>query len=276
MKKFSKLIFLIPLIVILGIVFIIIGNTSSNSGLARAGLIILQLGLPIVMLAMVSAAIIMMMKGASDSNDKNDDETISQKEKEYSEINDINTSYGRQSRYKEADYIAHHTSKAYKNSNKKEKIFSFALFGFLIGNIFLVFIFGFFKIKIGVFVCLGLFAGTILLCFIIKTILEKVSIHARVSTKKKDREIMSGIVKACLLSSASTRSGTSKNATTRVTGVTYRIIISANGMEYTAYSNEFYEEGEPVAFALLKGRFVSIVDIEELKKEIQEKSSLLK
>ncbi len=262
MKKLIRLslIALLPLVV--GIVLMFAG--SSNEQVFDIGMKILTFGEPFVMFACVVIALIMMITGKlGDDQDKttitdadsNSTDSASEKEVEYGKLEDINTSRGFSSRIKSGMYIMDHVAHNYENSSTKEKVFSWLFFGFLMTNFALILVFGFLQLLAGAITCFALFVGTILIALVVKVILEKTSKNIDMS-KHSIQEIVSGKVKACLFSSSSSVGA----RTTRVTNVTYRVIVVANDHEYTAYTNDFYETDQSVDIIILGKHRAFIVD----------------
>lgn len=277
MRKFVLAVaIIIPLLFISGIALIVIGGTQ-NEPLALAGSMIMSLGLPIVMVILVGVGLVIMITGGASvkKNDKGNeqDDNVSEIEKEYSNIAEINTSNNYiENRTKNAEYVGNHSANIYRNSSTTVKILGWIFLGFLLTNVILALIFAFFGNKLGMFICFGLFVGTIIISAICKFISEKVSMSAKVYTGSKKREVLDGKVKHCFLSSTKSVSVGSRHPISRVVDVTYRVVITANGKDYNAYTKDFYETGDDVKIAVLGGSRVKIVTEEELK----ESESLLK
>ena len=281
MRKFVLAVaIIIPLLFISGIALIIIGG-SQNESLALAGSMIMSLGLPITMVILVGVGLVIMITGGAKVNknddviDDNENDDLSEKEKEYSNIVDINTSYGYENRAKSDNYVIQHSANIYKNSSTKEKILGWVFLSFLLLNVILALIFAFLGIKLGMYICFGLFGGTIIICAIGKFISEKVSMSAKIYTKSKKREILEGKVKHCFLSSSVSTGGGRNGShwhTERLVKVTYRVVVTANGKDYNAYTKDFYNTGDDVRIAVIGGKRAKIVSEEEIEKS----ESLLK
>ncbi|MDE7455012.1 MAG: hypothetical protein K2M64_04205, partial [Clostridia bacterium] len=259
---------LIPIIV--GLALNIIGGQTDNAQLQRIGQAVLSIGVPVTMFVLVVACIVLMSMGKlSDNNDEQNTKQTSEAEQEYSQIDDVNTSYSYQSHNKKGDYISRHVANNYKNSTVKEKVLGWLFFGFLIGDFALIFVFAVLRNLTGIIVCLSIFAGTILISLIVKVILERTSMLAKYD-KRKGHKLLDGEVKACLLSSVSSTSvgGSGRRSTTRIKGVIYRVIIVADdGQEYTAYTDNFYETGDVISFFAHGKRRATIVNEDELQDE---------
>ncbi|MDE5789369.1 MAG: hypothetical protein K2H78_03010, partial [Clostridia bacterium] len=259
--------FLVPIPFIVGLVLRLFGNSAGNAGLVRVGAGLMAYGTPAIMFILIVVAIVMMMTGKL--TDKKPDVTFgesqeepaeenqeSEKEREENAIEDINSSYGYESRMKLAEYQMEHVADAYANANKGTRIKGWLFFGFLMTDFALCMIFVFLNIMLGFFICLGIFAGTILISIIVVVILQKTSMSGRISYGKYDT--CSGIVKACVLSSMGSTGGSHANSTVRVNSVTYLVIIVVDGKEYNAYSSGCYCKGDKLTVAVKRnGRGVA-------------------
>lgn len=249
---------------------------ADDENVSRIGGLLLEIGVPVTMFLLVVIGLILIITGKIDLSDyrkTNSDTTPSETptdavpltdaERERNEINEVNSSYHRQSQLRQGEYIARHAATNYRNASPKEKLFSWLFFGFLMTDFALILVFMFLRIFIGMYICFGLFGGTILLSFIVVKTKEKTSLNAS-KRKRKIREVLSGEVKFCTLSSSTSVGGSSRRSTTRITGVTYRVIIESDGQEYVAYSKEFYNEGDTVRFGVIGKKSATIIDDEDL------------
>ncbi|MDE5756822.1 MAG: hypothetical protein K2I23_07010 [Clostridia bacterium] len=276
MKTLRKLSFIIFIPIILGIVLIIAGSGSNNAQVTHAGEMILSIGIPVTMFIVFVIGLVMMITGKTvNDNSNTHDEMVggkangSERESELSEIEDVNSSYGYESQRRQGEYYMRQTAKAYKNATPKEKILGGLFLGFLLTDFALIMVFAFFRIMVGAIICFCSFGGTILLCLIVTKIREHMSMKAKLDIANS--KILCGEVKACLMSSStSTGGGDRHNSTTRITGVIYRVVISAEGKEYTAYSKKFYETGESVVFAVRGNKGATIIDNEKFMQETDE------
>ncbi|MDE5592356.1 MAG: hypothetical protein K2I75_00205 [Clostridiales bacterium] len=181
------------------------------------------------------------------------------RQKEYKQLADINSSRGYSSKIKEVEYIARHSSDAYKNSSAKDKVFGWLFFGFLITDFFMIMVFAFIGIFVGTIVCFCLFGGTILLAILITVIRQKISMS--VGRKRKNREILDGVVKLCTVSST-TSTG---SRTVRINNVVYKVTITSGENEYVAYSQDYYDRGEKIKFCKIGKYLASIMDEDKLE-----------
>ncbi|MDE6790207.1 MAG: hypothetical protein K2J61_00640, partial [Clostridia bacterium] len=139
MKKLTKLSFLVPVPFLVGLALRITGTYTDNQGLARVGTGIMIYGTPIIMFILVVIGIIMMTTGKL--SDKKSDVTFGESAEESSEegqkseeekaLEDINSSYGYESKMKLAEYQMDHVANAYANSSKGNRIKGWLFFGFL-------------------------------------------------------------------------------------------------------------------------------------------------
>lgn len=264
MKKLTKLSLIVLIPLVLGIALVVIGGHNSDEKMIRIGEAVLSYGLPITMFSLVVIGLILMITGRT-SDDKMNGEQPKTKEQEATDIADVNSSHGYESHRKSDEYMAGHLAENYRNSTPKEKVLGWLFFGFLMGSFALIFVFGALRNITGIIVCLGLFCGTIFISLIVKVILEQISM--RVNLRKLDgKETFKGVVTACLLSSTTSTGGSHRRHTTRITGVVYRVNIEHDGQQYTAYSRNYYEQGEGVFFIVRHRSLVAIVDEDKVAK----------
>lgn len=261
MKKLYKLSIIIFIPLILGLVLNIVGGRTGNEQMQAIGQKVLAIGTPVAMFIIVVVGLILMVTGKlneSKGDNKTQDEQVSGREREEADITDVNSSYSYRSNNQKGEYMIRHVANNYKNSTLKEKVLGWLYFGFLMTDFALIFLFAVLRNLTGVIVCFCIFGGTIIVSIIVKVILEKTSMRAKFDPSKD--ELLHGKVKACLLSSVSSTGGGERRRTTRITGVTYRVIITLDDTEYAAYSSAFYDEGEEIAFFVRGTRAATIVD----------------
>lgn len=291
MKKLAKLSLIVFVPLILGLVVNVIGGQSGNESAVKAGILILKIGVPVTMFVLVVVGLILMITGrlTEDKNgvggstdadvkpatptgeDLEKGETAAEKEEE--KIEDINSSVGYESQLKAAEYQMEHVAENYRNSSRADKIKGWLFGGFLITDFALIMLFIFLQIPTGIFICLGIFAGTILISIIVVTILQK---RGMTLSRRKGVEYVGckGVVKACLLSSMSTRGGASRHSTTRVTNVVYRVIIDVDGREYTTYGRQFYDVGEKLDVTVRKdGKGTAVIEHKTPEEEAAERKA---
>ena len=164
-------------------------------------------------------------------------------------INDINNSNYYENKLNNAKFSARHAANNYKNTSTKGKVFGTLFLVLILADVVLAIIFFYFNIIIGALICIGVFAAAILTSMIVVKTAERRSLKFDVN-KLNDTRIYCGEVKACMLSS-STSVGDSDRGHSRITGVVYKVIVEYEGNSYTAFSRDFYENGEKVRFAIL-------------------------
>lgn len=265
MKKLIKLSFIVFIPFVGGLITTLVGSFTKNETVINIGMMIMSIGIPVTMFALVVIGLVLIMTGRL-----NDGERPPRNRKtEQAEIDEVNSSYGYESKLREAEYISRHAAENYKNSTDKEKALGWLYFGFLMTDFALILVFAFSDIMLGALICFCIFVGTIILSVIIKVILEKTSMSFKPRRRKKRRQFHCGEVKACLLSGTTSTGSSNRHSATRIVNVTYRVIINSKGKEYTAYSDKFFETGELVVFELKGCRLASIVDREQLAEEVE-------
>ena len=185
------------------------------------------------------------------------------RDEEEKQIEKINSTYGAENQYETARYHIKHASNAYRLSNRKEKILGFLLVGVLLA------LFAGVPISMSTghivlgFVCLGGFAGIIILAMVIVTVRQRISMSGKgydpLSAKK-------GRVIACTLSGQS-------SVNDRITSTVYKVRIDVDGEEKIAYSWEYYNQGDEIFVLSHKKRKnpVSIIDKPEEPFDVQER-----
>lgn len=282
MKKLRKLSFVIVVPVVVGIGLIIAGMVTDNGAFTTAGLITLFGVTPACMVILIIVALILIMMGKIDFHSARmeeeryyDDEPESNTmdgeafradggenfgaQAEREAIDDINSSRGYESQIKSGEFHARHVVNNFRHSTKKEKILGFLLVVFLLGDAALLVVFGLNEMFVGAIVCFCVFAGTIIALLIGKTVLEK---RSKNGGKALDgAEPINAVVNFCVFSSSASVGGVSSPAATRINRVTYRVSLRADdGNEYTAYTDNFYEEGESVKIVPVGRKLASIVE----------------
>ncbi len=162
------------------------------------------------------------------------------KEEEAEQIDRINSTYGYDNKIAMAEHQFAHIKTAFRASDRKEKVFGCIflivllslLAGFPIAMVFGQNIVG--------FCCLGAFAFIIILSMVIVTVRQKISRSERGYDMSDPHR---GKVLSCSMSS---ESSTGSDHRTRIMSTVYKVKIAADGEERTAYTREFFHEGEEV------------------------------
>lgn len=265
MKKLIKLSLIVLIPLITGFALVLIGGKNGDENIIRIGEVVLSFGIPITMFSLVVIGLVLMITGKlSDNDGKLSGDQSKTKEEEYSDIQDVNSSYGYESHRKSDEYMARHLAHNYKNATPKQKVLGWLFFGFLMTDFFMILVFGMLHIIKGVVVCVCLFGGTIFVSLIVKVILEKTSMRVNLD-KLNGKEAFNGVVTACLLSSTTSVGGSKRRNTTHIIRVVYRVLIERDGEQYTAYYDKFYEEGDEVFFVIRHKSLVAIVDADKVR-----------
>lgn len=260
---------LIPLAVGLGC--LIGGTNSNNHTVAFAGKIVLEAVVPGVMAILVAAVLIWKYRSikkfkeesaatdeAQAESDEAKEETPSQREREQNMLNAVNSTRGYASRAKLAEYEMEHVVEGMSHAPKwglpVGLICFFSLLGLLIAATILLIK----RIFVGAIVCAAIVGVTLITTFIVMAVSRARAVNGDISKAKK---ITEGKVKSCfMVGMAETRTPFGHGETVRVQGVTYRVIVVADGVEYGAFSNKFYETGETVTVAVMSKNKAKIVE----------------
>ncbi|MDE6189733.1 MAG: hypothetical protein K2G37_05560 [Clostridia bacterium] len=286
-----------PVFFFIAIGMMIAGSATSNDLISKIGTTLLTVFFPILAIVLVGAILGSAIRGKGknstdkqsedESREKSDndefktyddadniaidnfdskelsslgEESLDEKEKELSQIENINSSVDYDNRMKQGEFIASHSAKIFQTYSKKQKILSTLFLIYLLTTFALIFVFGYFHIIPGVITCISLFAGTIIICMIVVKVSERLSMR-KIDVNSGKYEIVCGAVKNCFLSST-TSSGGMRG--TQITGVVYRVVVNANGKDYTAYSREFRTRGDIVMIAIIGKKRATIIDGDEL------------
>lgn len=191
-----------------------------------------------------------------DVHTNNRDSVEITRESEREAIEKINSTYCSENRMAMAEHQLRHISAA-RNSGaqgKNAKLFGILLIIWLLGAFAGIIICAMFHAMVGVFICMGIFAGTIIICIVVITIRQKISM----SDKYYDpTDVRKGEVISCTVSSQTSTGGRHYS---RVMSVVYRIAVEVDGEQKVAYSRSVYEAGEEVD-VLLNRKFESMVKI---------------
>ena len=279
MNKLYRMALLVFIPVITGIVMFIVGNTTGDFEITKTGLLVLAIGTPATITLLVFIGLILMATGklikpeqptqqnqdeAKDNISEQDGDSQTtvapqtQSELEQARLDDINSSYGYSSREKLAEYEMQHIANASKMYTAKQKAPVILFIVFLFVDFALTPTFAVLGIFVGAIICAALFVGSVLTVFIVKMVLTKRSMRAG-KDGDKDREVLEGTVKGCVMSSMTTAKY-GQIATARVNSVVYAVVITVGEEQYTAYSEKVYETGESVKFYKLGKRLAAILE----------------
>lgn len=270
----------IPLAVGMGC--LIGGTNHDNHTVALIGKYTLA-AVPVVMAILVAAVLIWKFRGVrkseSDTTDTTDDktavadeapsgeakeETPSQREREQQAIAAVNSTEGFISRANLANYEAEHISEGMKHAPKWGLPVGLICFFSLITLLVAATVLLIKHIFVGAIVCATIFGVIIITAFIVMAVSRAKATNGDISKAKK---ITEGKVKACfMVGMAETRTLYGHGETVRIQGVTYQVIVTADGNEYRAFSKQFYETDENVTIAVMGKKRAKIVENAEPEK----------
>ena len=268
MKKFARLTLLCFIPVGVGVVCFIVGNSIGNSTVTYVGMLSLIAVLPAMMLVFLIIGLILGSMGKLSGKTDKADETLSQKEQEQNMIDAVNSTSRFESRVNMAEYEMQHVAEGMKHAPKWGIALGLTFFFSLVALLIAATVLLIKGVFIGAIVCAGLFGGTLITTFIAMTISRAIAKNGDISKAKK---ITEGKVKTCyMVGTATTRTGGNRyritnGETVRINSVTYRVLIDADGEEYAAISNDFYETDEIVTIAVMGKKHAKILNQTELK-----------
>ena len=265
-KKPNKLALLVFIPIAVGIGLIIGGSVDDSYAMRMAGVYVLFGGsfAMAVIMTIVTIAIGLRPDKSTDKTkpDGNASTPATPTDKarngaaeEAERIADINTSYGYDSKIKEAEHQVSHIKRAYKHSSGGDKVKSFLFLGFLLTDFFMIIVFAMLRIFVGSIVCFVLFGGTIIVSLIVVKIKEHMSVSTNFDRKAYERKLAT--VVTCVMSSSTSTGGSSS----RISSITYRVQLDIDGKTYNAYSRTFYNDGAKIEVWLKKnGSTVKIIE----------------
>ena len=195
---------------------------------------------------------------------ENERKELSQREREENALNAINDSERFESRANMANYEMQHVREGMRNAPKMGIVIGITSFLLLVADLIVATVLLIKGILVGAIVCAALFGGVIIIALISTVVSRAIAMNGNISRAKK---IIEGNVKTCFMSDTTTvKTDGSHSQTVRVTGVTYRVVVIADGKEYGAFSRQFYETDEKVTIAVMGKKRAKIVDKTELDK----------
>lgn len=261
MKKLEKLCFLVAVPILVGIALFIAGAIKVNEQILQASLMVWFIGTPVAILVLVIVGVILGAKGKlSQFDDYPDNAAVSEEERDFKRNKNANSSHRSKSAIERVDDVMRQTNNAYKHSSPKHLIFGGLFFSLFIIDFIFIFVFFIKQMTAGIITCFCILAGLMLLALIIAKLSERKSIKAKVDINKS--QILCGEVKACVVSSAMNIVGKRS--------VTFKVLIDADGITYTAYTKKIFDEGATVVFAVIGNGKASIVDNDKFMKEAEE------
>ena len=190
------------------------------------------------------------------------EEAGSQKEREREMVSAVNRTSGFESRVKLGESEAAHVAEGMKNAPKWGIALGLTFFFLLVADVVVATVLAINRIFVGTIICAALFAVVIITLLIVMSVRRARATNGDISKAKK---ITEGIVKTCyMVGTATTRSGGMRHSpnsgTVRLHSVTYRVLVIADGTEYEAFTNQFYENDEKVKIAVMGKKHAKIID----------------
>lgn len=138
------------------------------------------------------------------------------------------------------------------------------IFLLLVADVVVATMLGIKGIFVGTIICAVLFAGFCITALIVMSVTRARAMNGDI---RKAKKITEGKIKSCsIIGMTETGIRHCNGKTVRIKGVTYRVIVIADGVEYGAYSKQFYETGEDVAVAVMGKKRAKIVETTESQK----------
>ncbi|MDE6618824.1 MAG: hypothetical protein K2K13_07395 [Clostridiales bacterium] len=286
--RFIVLHVLVLIPIVIGVTCFIVGNRTNNNTLSFVGMLAFEVGVPVVMAILIAIVLTWKIRSIrkleSDTTDTTDttnttntavdktdaideasgdeakEQTPSKKEHEQNMIAAVNSTNRYASRTNMANYEMESIAEGMKHAPKWGLPVGltcfFSLFALLITATVLLIN----RIFVGAIICAAIVGVVLITTFIVMAVSRAKATNGDISKAKK---ITEGKVKACFMAGTSTmRAGGS----VRISGVAYRVIVIADGVEYGAFSNRFYETDEKVTVAVMGKKRAKIVDDDVMEK----------
>ncbi|MDE5562466.1 MAG: hypothetical protein K2J01_02835 [Clostridiales bacterium] len=283
--RFIVLHVLVLIPIVIGVTCFIVGNRTNNNTLSFVGMLAFEVGVPVVMAILIAIVLTWKIRSirklesdttdttntadtAVDKTDATDEvsgdeakeQTPSQKEHEQNMIDAVNRTNRYASRTNMANYEVESIAEGMKHAPKWGLPVGltcfFSLFALLITATVLLIN----RIFVGAIICAAIVGVVLITTFIVMAVSRAKATNGDISKAKK---ITEGKVKACFMAGTST---TRAGGSVRIAGVTYRVIVIADGVEYGAFSNRFYETDEKVTIAVMGKKRAKIVDDDVMEK----------
>ncbi len=262
---------LIPIVI--GVTCFIVGSHTDNNTVSFVGMLAFEAGVPSVMAILIAVVLIWKFRSIkkleSDTTDTttdttvaideaSDDEakaqTMSQREREQHAIDAVNSTNRYASRANMADYEVQSIAEGMKHAPKWGLPVGLTCFFSLFALLIVATILFIKRIFVGGIICAAIVGVVLITTFIVMAVSRARATNGDISKAKK---ITGGKVKACfMMGTTTTRAGGS----VRIAGVTYRVIVIADGVEYGAFSKRFYETDENVTVAVMGKKRAKIVE----------------
>ena len=192
--------------------------------------------------------------------------TMTQSQREQSMIDAVNNTDYFESRVNMANYEMQSVAEGMRNAPKWGIVLGLTLFFLLAADLITATVLLINSIFVGAIVCLAIFVVAIITAFLATIISRARAMNGDI---RKAQKIVEGRVKTCfMVGTSTTKTGGSRGSTMRINGVTYRVIVIAEGKEYGAFSKQFYKADDQIIIAVMGKRRAKIVEGEELDKII--------
>ena len=283
--RFIVLHILVLIPIVIGVTCFIVGNRTNNNTLSFVGMLAFEVGVPVVMGILIAIVLTWKIRSikklesdktdTTDTTDAADDKTTaiveasgdeakeqtpSQKEHDQNMIDAVNSANRYASRTNMANYEVESIVEGMKHAPKWGLPVGLTCFFSLFALLIVATILLIKRIFVGAIICAAIVGVVLITTFIVMAVSRAKATNGDVSKAKK---ITEGKVKACFMAGTSTmRAGGS----VRISGVAYRVIVIADGIEYGAFSNRFYETDEKVTIAVMGKKRAKIVDDDVLEK----------
>ncbi|MDE5593778.1 MAG: hypothetical protein K2I75_07595 [Clostridiales bacterium] len=288
--RFIVLHILVLIPIVIGVTCFIVGNRTDNNTLSFVGMLAFEVGVPVVMAILIAVVLTWKIRsirklesdttdttgttGTTDTIDATDDnttaideasgdeakQTISQTEHEQNMIDAVNGTNRYASRTNMANYEVESIAEGMKHAPKWGLPVGLTCFFFLFALLITATVLLINRIFIGAIICAAIVGVVLITTFIVMAVSRARATNGDIGKAKR---ITEGKVKACFMAGTSTmRAGGS----VRISGVAYRVIVIADGVEYGAFSNRFYETDEKVTVAVMGKKRAKIVDDDVMEK----------
>lgn len=272
---------LIPLVT--GLVCLIGGTNHNNQTVAFAGKIILEAVVPGVMAILIAVVLTRKYRSVKkakenatsaagnttpatddtttatdEASDETSKGTPSQKEREQQTIGAVNSTHGYASRAKLATYEMDNIVEGMQHAPKWGLPVGLTCFFSLFALLIVATVLLIKRIFVGAIVCAAIVGVILIATFIIMAVSRAKATNGDI---RKAKKITEGKVKACfMVGTAEMRTPHGHGETVRIQSVTYRVIVVADGVEYGAFSKQFYETDQTVTVAVMGKNRAKIVE----------------
>ena len=258
--RFAMLHILVLIPIIIGVTCFLVGSNTDNRTLSLVGMLAFEVGVPVVMAILLTIVLVWKFRRRKPKPDATD-EVPSQREHEQNMIDAVNSSGYYSSRAKLAAYETESVMEGMKHAPKWGLAVGLTCFFSLFALLIVATVLLINRIFVGAIVCAAIVGVILITTFIVMAVSRAKATNGDISKAKK---ITEGEVKACfMIGTTTTKSGGMRHGnggTIRIQSVTYRVIVIADGVEYGAFSKQFYEIGETVTIGIMGKKRAKIVE----------------